>query len=72
MNIHQVAVDKFVNWFDLHQLHVNTSKTVEMLVDPKPVGDQRPVTIHGRDIRQVTSFEYLGVFIDNDLSWHTR
>jgi len=53
MNIHQVAVDKFVNSYDLHQPHINTSRTVEMLVDPRSSGDH-PVTIHDHDIRQVT------------------
>jgi len=43
-----------------------------MLVDPKSVGDQSPVAIHGHDIRQVTSFKYLGMYIDNDLSWRTQ
>jgi len=70
--VHQVAVDRFVGWCDSHQLHINTQKTVEMLVDPKSVGDQSPVAIHGHDIRQVTSFKYLGMYIDNDLSWRTQ
>lgn len=67
MNIHQDAVDKFVNWCDSHHLQINTGKTVEMLVDPKSVGDQRPVAIHGHDIRQVTSFKYLGVYISTSI-----
>ncbi|XDV36635.1 hypothetical protein PO909_006381 [Leuciscus waleckii] len=72
INIHQVAIDKFVDWCDSHQLHINTIKTMEMLVDPRSAGDRSPVVIHGHDIKQVTSFKYLGVSIDNDLSWRTH
>ena len=72
ISVHRAGVDKFVNWCNQHQLHINTKKTLEMLVDPRSVGDQSTVTIHGTDIKQVTSFKYLGVYIDSDLSWHTH
>ena len=42
-----------------------------MLLDPKSVGDWRPVSIHGNSINQVTSFKYLGVHIDCDFR-HTQ
>jgi len=48
------------------------TKTVEMLLDPKSVADQSPVSIQGDSINQVTSFKYLGVHTDSDFSWHTQ
>ena len=39
ISIHRAGVDRFVNWYDLHQLHINTKKILEMLVDPRSVGD---------------------------------
>ena len=70
ISVHRAGVDKFVNW--CNQLHINTKKALEMLVDPRSVGDQSTVTIHGADIKQVTSFKYLGVHIDSDLSWRAH
>ncbi len=67
---HKVAVDGFVDWSNTHRLYINTSKTVELLFDPRSVGDSSPVSIHGNVIRQVTSVKYLGVHIDSDLTWH--
>ena len=72
ISVHKAAVDTFVNWCDSHQLHINTKKTLEMLVDPRSVGDKSTVTIHGSGIAQVSSFKYLGVHIDCDLSWRTH
>ena len=51
---------------------MNTCKTVEMLFEPKSIGDHSPVTIHGNNINQVTSCKYLGIHIDSDLSWQTQ
>lgn len=72
LNIHQTAVDKFVNWCDSHFLHINTKKTVEMVLDPKSLCGQGTVAIHGQAIDQVSNFKYLGVHIDSDLSWRTQ
>ena len=72
LSVHQLAVDKFVNWCDAHSLLINTTKTVEMLLDPRSMGDQSPVAVHGQDIVQVKTFRYLGVHVDSDLSWGTQ
>lgn len=57
-----------MSWCDAHQLDISTNKTVEMLVDPRSVGDHLPVAVNGRNIRQVNSFKYLGIHIVGDLS----
>ena len=72
LSVHRTAVDKFVNWCDAHLLHINTTKSVEMLLDTRSVGDQSSVAIHGQDIKQVKTFKYLGVYVDSDLSWRTQ
>lgn len=71
-SIHREAVDRFVDWCDNHKLQINTCKTVEMLFDPKSIGDRSPVTIHGNNINQQNSCKYLGIHIDSDLSWQTQ
>lgn len=43
-----------------------------MVFDPRGVGDHRPVVIHDETISQVSSYKYLGVFIDNSLNWNTH
>lgn len=71
-SVHSAAVENLVAWCDEHKLQINSRKTVEMVVDPRPGGDHGPVTIHGHVIEQVSSFKYLGVHIDSDLSWRTQ
>lgn len=68
LSSHRSGVDRFVDWCDSHRLQINTVKTVEMLVDPRSIGERSSVTIHGRNTEQANSFKYMGVHIDNDLS----
>ncbi len=46
-------VQNFVQWCDKHFLSINTKKTVEMMFDPKSIGDHLPVVINGQNIVQV-------------------
>lgn len=62
-------MDRFVGWCDNNSLTLNGIKTVEMIFDPRSVGDHSPVRIHGNFIVQVPSYKYLGVYIDNSLCW---
>ena len=43
-----------------------------MVFDPKSIGDHRPVVIHDSTISQVSSYKYLGIWIDNSLTWNTH
>lgn len=43
-----------------------------MVIDPRPGGVHGPVIIHGHVIKQMSSFKYLGVHLDSDLSWNTQ
>ncbi len=65
-------VQNFVQWCDKHFLSINTKKTVEMMFDPKSIGDHLPVVINGQNIVQVDSCRYLGIHIDNKLTWSVQ
>ena len=51
---------------------IDAKKTEEIIVDPRFIGDHTMITIHGHDIKQVTSYKYLGVQIDCEMSWHSH
>ncbi len=65
-------VQNFVQWCDKHFLSISTKKTVEMMFDPKSIGDHLPVVINGQNIVQVDSCRYLGIHIDNKLTWSVQ
>ena len=69
---HTSGVDQFIEWCDQHHLKINVNKTEEIIVDPRSIGDHSAITVHGHNIKQVSSYKYLGVQIDKDLSWHTH
>lgn len=58
-------MDKFEDWFNNLKLHIKTSKSVEMLLEPRSADDQSSVIIHNDAIKQVTSYKYLGVHSDS-------
>lgn len=66
---YKAMIQKFVQWCDEHFLILNVRKTEEMVFDPKSIGDHSPVVIHDQSIVQVSSYRYLGVHIDNKLTW---
>lgn len=49
-----------MSWFD-ENLQISVRKTEEMVLDSRPLGDLSCLNIPGNDIRQVTSYKYLGV-----------
>lgn len=66
---YKYEVQDFVQWCDTHFLTINTKKRVEMVFDPKSFGDHSPVVINNQHIAQVDSYRYLGIYIDNKLTW---
>ena len=63
----------FVHWCDNNHLKVNVSKTQEIIFDAKCiVADHLPVVIHGEEIAQIGQYKYLGVHLDNKLSWNVH
>jgi hypothetical protein len=60
----------FVDWCEMNGLRLNASKTKEIVVDfsryPHKVV---PVNIQESEIEIVTSYKYLGVYLNNKLDW---
>ncbi len=63
------GVTKLVEWCENNDLVINTSKTEEIIFGSTSDTNIMPVFIHNRKIRQVKTYKYLGVMIDNMLSW---
>ncbi len=68
-SVYYSEVERFAKWCDLNHLIINIKKIEEMVFDPKLVGNHSPVFIHEEPIKQVCSYKYLGVYMDNLLTW---
>ncbi|KAG2470177.1 RTBS polymerase, partial [Polypterus senegalus] len=63
-------IKDFVKWCDSNHLHLNTSKTKELVMDfrrLRPLMD--PVIIRGDCVQRVQTYKYLGVQLDDKLDW---
>ena len=66
-------IESFVHWCDNNHLKLNVSKTQDMIFDAKCIAaDHVPVVIHGEEIAQISQYKYLGVHLDNKLSWNVH
>ncbi|KAF7644795.1 hypothetical protein LDENG_00215730, partial [Lucifuga dentata] len=62
------VIKDFVDWCGINHLHINTSKTKEMVIDfRKKSPPITPVNIQGLDMETVESYKYLGVHLNNKL-----
>ena len=71
----QGAADRIEKWCDDHHLVLNVSKTKELVIDFRRKGEQvAPVTMKGEKVERVHSYKYLGVHIDDKLTFsdHTH
>ena len=55
----------FAQWCDENYLIIYIKKTEEMVFDPWSVGDHTPLSIHREELKQVKSYKYLGIHLDN-------
>ena len=68
----QTEVDKIAEWLNTNKLSINTSKTKFILFRSSKKKQKHVVTltINNDDIKQVKSTTFLGVVIDECLSWN--
>ncbi len=51
--LHQQGVTKLIEWCEINDLHINTSKTEEIIYGSRFDGFKLPVVIHNETIGQV-------------------
>ena len=69
------SIDTFVTWCDEHYLLLNVKKTKELIFDFRRMKDPlQPICIKNEEVEVVSTYKYLGVTIDDQLSWidHTN
>ena len=63
-----MVIRDFVSWSELNLLHLNTSKTKEMIVNfRRKISHFTPGNIQGLDIEEVESYKFLCVNLNNKL-----
>jgi hypothetical protein len=70
----QADVNNVINWFKGNKLTVNLDKCCCMLVstNKKLCNEVLTITIDGKPIKQVNNTKYLGVVLDNQLTWNDQ
>ena len=67
------VIANFVDWCGQNHLRINASKTKELVIDfRRKAATHPPVNIQGLDIETVDSYRYLGVHLNNKLTWTTN
>ncbi len=65
------VVDDFIHWCDDSSLNLNVTKTKDMCIDFRRNSNPPLSTvINGETVERVSTFKYLGVVIDNKLSFN--
>ena len=63
-------VHSFVNHCDANYLELNVSKTKEMVIDfRQTIPDPQLVDIKGSSVARVDTYKYLGIVLNNKLTW---
>lgn len=71
INQAQHDIDLLNRWLQSNLLTINASKTNYMIFSArnKKIGNYNPLTINGEPINKVEKEKYLGLIIDNHLTW---
>ena len=66
-------VEKLAEWCAENNLELNTSKTKELIIDyRRKKTDTPPLNIGEEQVERTSSFRFLGVHLDDDLTWSTN
>ena len=69
-------LEKIYNWFCLNKLSINPDKTKFMLFKNKqrqiPISSIPNLTLNNKTLERVDNFLYLGIYLDQDLSWDSH
>ena len=71
--MYQIMNDELLNltdWFKANKLSLNVSKTNYVLFNRRKSKYEGKIMIGGEIIERVNCFKFLGIFIDEELSWH--
>ena len=64
-----IEMKKLQSWFDTNKLTLNLSKTKYIIFGNRPTNTDKNLTINNIEIERVNEIKFLGVIIDNKLSW---
>lgn len=66
-------VERLAGWCTDNNLALNTSKTKELIVDfRRKKTDLQPLVISGDNVERASDFRFLGVHLNDDLTWSTN
>ena len=70
----QNEVERVSDWMAVNRLKLNVTKSVCMLIGSRQrvSGKDLCLSLHDSIFRQVSSTKYLGVFIDQHLTWRSH
>ena len=65
-----MEMPNIMEWFKSNKLHINVNKTVALDTRQKRVNiDENSIVIDGNIIPFITNTKFLGINIDNNLTW---
>ena len=72
--VFQSEIEQVSNWMAVNRLKLNVTKSVYMLIGSRQrVGSKTLcLSLNGNVLKQVSSTKYLGVYIDQHLTWQTH
>lgn len=65
----EYEMTKLKKWFDVNKLSLNLKKTKFMVFGNRKINESVALSIDGVDIERVFEFRFLGVIMDDKLSW---
>ena len=69
MEMVEIELNKFSEWFIVNKLSLNLAKTSFMIFHSKAVDIAGGISISGVNIKRIFTTKFLGVYIDTQLNW---